>query len=132
MSKFKNYKCLIVDDYSTARNIIKKSLNELGFTCFEAENCDQAMAIILQKTLHLVITDLNLPKKSGLALLEEIKNDDVLNNIPVVLTMIDFDDASISAGQSLGMSDYLIKPFDVFTLSKVLDKVIIIEGGEAL
>jgi len=38
----------------------------------------------------------------------------------------------ISQGEKLGMNDYLVKPFDVFTLSKLLDKVIEMEGGEAL
>jgi len=132
MSKFKNHNCLIADDYSTARRMIKNSLIQIGFNCLEAENGEQAMAIILQKSLDIVIADINMPKKNGIELLEEIHNDDVLNNIPVVLTMIEPNDETISAAKALGMSDYIIKPFDVFTLSKVLDKILITEGGEAL
>ena len=132
MNKYNNKNCLIVDDYNTARNLIKKSLLELGFNCLEAENGDQAMSIILKKSLDLIIADYKMPKKNGLKLLEEIKNDDVLNNIPFVLTLIDPYEEIITAAKALGMNDYLIKPFDVFTLSKVLDKVLPSDAGESL
>jgi len=132
MKKFKNKKCLIVDDYNTARNLIKNSLLELGFNCIEADNGDQAMSIILKKSFDLVIADYKMPKINGLKLLEEIKKDDVLNNIPFVLTLIEPYDEIISAAKALGMNDYLIKPFDVFTLSKVLDNVLPSDAGESL
>ena len=46
MDKYKNMTCLIVDDFSTARRIIKNALQELGFSCLEAENGEQALEII--------------------------------------------------------------------------------------
>tara|TARA_Y100001970_G_C14098847_1_gene784309 strand:- start:106 stop:504 length:399 start_codon:yes stop_codon:yes gene_type:complete len=132
MNKYKNKRCLIVDDFNTARNIIKKSLIEIGFNCLEAENGDQAMSIISKQSLDLVITDYNMPKKNGIKLLEEIRNDDVLNNLPVIMMLIDDDDVIISAAKSLNVNDYLIKPFDVFTLSKSIDRVIPSDSGELL
>jgi len=132
MKKYNNKSCLIVDDYNTARNLIKNSLSELGFNCIEADNGEQAMSIILKKSLDIVIADYNMPKKNGLKLLEEIRSDDVLNNIPFVLTLIEPYEEIISAGKALGMNDYLIKPFDVFILSKILDKVLPSDSGESL
>ena len=84
MKKHNNKYCLIADDYNTARKMIKNSLLELGFNCIEADNGEQAMSIILTKSLDLIIADYNMPKKNGIKLLEEIRNDDVLNNIPFV------------------------------------------------
>ena len=46
--------------------------------------------------------------------------------------MIEPIEEMIKAGMDLGMNDYIVKPFDVFTLAKVLEKVIETEGGEAL
>ena len=132
MAKYENYTCLIVDDFSTARTIIKNILNELGFLCQEADDGEQAMATILQTSFNLVLADIKMPNKNGLELLEEIRNQDNLKDVPVILTMIEANEEYISVGSELGMNDYLIKPFDVFTLSKVLDKVIVTEGGEAL
>ena len=132
MTKHKNLTCLIADDFSTTRRIIKNTLNDLGFTCLEAENGVEALAIIQQLTLDLVIADTHMPEKNGMELLEDIRADDNLKDLPVVLTMIEPLEELISEGEELGMNDYLVKPFDVFSLSKLLDKVIEMEGGESL
>ena len=132
MAKFKNHTCLIVDDYSTARRLIKDSLQQMGFTCLEAENGNQAIALIKQKTLNLVIADVNMPVKNGLELLKDIRADDNMKDLPFVLTMLEPFEYLITDAKKLGMNDYLVKPFDVFTLSKTLDKVIKTTGGESL
>ena len=132
MNNYKNLTCLIVDNFSTTRRIIKNTLNDLGFTCLEAENGVEALAIIQQLTLNLVIADTHMPEKNGMELLEDIRADDNLKDLPVVLTMIEPLEELISEGEELGMNDYLVKPFDVFSLSKLLDKVIEMEGGESL
>ena len=132
MAKFDNLICLIADDYSNARRLIKDSLEQIGFSCLEAENGNQALSLIQQTTLDLVIADVNMPEKNGLELLEDIRADDNMMDLPVVLTMLEpFEDLIFDA-RKLGMNDYLVKPFDVFTLSKSLDKVIKITGGESL
>ena len=132
MAKFDNQTCLIVDDYSTARRLINNSLQQLGFSCLEAENGNQAIALIQQSVLDLVIADVNMPEKNGLELLEDIRADDNMKDLPVVLTMLEPFENIISEAKNFGMNDYLIKPFDVFTLSKTLDKVIKTTGGESL
>ena len=132
MAKFENQSCIIADDYSTARRIIKDFLQQLGFSCLEAENGNQAITLIQESTLSLVIADVNMPEKNGIELLKDIRSNDNMRDIPVVLTMIEPYDNLISDGVALGMNDYLVKPFDVFTLSKTLDKVIKTSGGEIL
>ena len=132
MGKYEKLTCLVVDDYSTARRIIIQNLKELGFSCLESEDGEQALDIILQTPLNLVLADVKMPNKNGLELLEDIRDDNNLKDMPVILTMIEPLEELISTGTELGMNDYLVKPFDVFTLAKVLDKVIKMEGGEAL
>jgi two-component system chemotaxis response regulator CheY len=132
VTKFDKHTCLIVDDYSTARRLIKNALQQMGFSCLEAENGEQALTLIQQTALNLVIADVKMPKINGLALLKEIRSDDNMKDLPVVLTMMEPFEDLITEAEKLGMNDYLIKPFDVFTLSKVLDKVIKTTGGESL
>ena len=132
MNKYNNHSCLIVDDYSTARRLIKDSLEKIGFSCFEAENGNQALTLIKQTSLNLVIADVMMPDKNGLALLKDIRSDDNMKDLPVILTMIEPFDELISEGMKFRMNDYLVKPFDVFTLSKKLDNVIKTTGGESL
>ena len=84
MAKFAKLICLIADDYSTARRLIKDSLQQIGFSCLEAENGNQALSLIQQSTLDLVIADVNMPEKNGLELLKDIRADDNMMDIPVV------------------------------------------------
>ena len=132
MAKFDNQTCLIVDDYSTARRIITDSLQQLGFSCLEAENGNQAIALIQQSVLDLVIADVNMPEKNGLELLKDIRANDNMKDLPVFLTVLEPFENLISDGKKLGMNDFLVKPFDVFTLSRKLDKVINTTEGESL
>ena len=46
MNKYKNMTCLIADDFSTTRRMIKNALHELGFSCLEAENGEQALELL--------------------------------------------------------------------------------------
>ena len=132
MAKFDNQTCLIADDYSTARRLIKDTLQQIGFSCLEAENGNQAIALIQQTRLDLVIADVNMPEKNGLELLKDIRANDNMKDLPVILTMLEPFEDIINNAKKIGMNDYLVKPFDVFTLSKTLDKVIKTTGGESL
>ena len=132
MAKYENHTCLIADDYSTARRLINDSLQQLGFSCLEAENGNQAIALIQQSVLDLVIADINMPEKNGFELLKDIRANDNMKDLPVVLTVLEPFEDLISEGRKLGMNDYLVKPIDVFSLSKSLDKVIKSSEGESL
>ena len=132
MPKYEGKKCLIVDDYSTARRLIKDSLEQIGFTCIETENVNQALGIIKQTKFDLVISDVYMPNENGFELLKNIRTDVNMNDLPVILTMLEPFDELISNGIKHKMNDYLVKPFDVFTLSKKLDNVIKTSGGESL
>jgi len=132
MPKFDNQICLVVDDYSTARRLIKDSLQQIGFSCIEAENGKQAITLIQQTSLDLVIADVHMSEMNGFDLLKDIRANDNMKDLPVVLTMLEPFDDLISNAIKLGMNDYLVKPFDVFTLSKTLDKVIKTTEGESL
>jgi len=132
MAKFNDQICLIADDFSTARRLIKDSLLQIGFSSLEAENGNQAISLIQQTRLDLVIADVNMPEMNGLELLKHIRANDNMKDLPVVLTMLEPFEDLIANANRIGMNDYLVKPFDVFTLSKTLDKVIKTTGGESL
>ncbi len=132
MAKYSSYKCLIADDYGTGRRLIKESLEKVGFSCIEAENGTQALSLLKQTIVNLVIADVQMPEMNGLELLKEIRVDDNLKDLPVILTLLEPFDDIIARGKKLRMNNYLVKPFDVFTLSKILDNVIKTTGGESL
>ncbi|MEI6508412.1 MAG: response regulator [Bacteroidota bacterium] len=71
----------------------------------------------------LIILDLNLPKKNGLELLEEIKVDENLKSIPVVILTISKSEEDILRSYNLHANCYLIKPIDVNTFFDVVKSI---------
>ncbi len=81
-------KVLIVDDSSTARSIIRRTLEISGMEDMEigeATNGQEALDILKANNYDLVFTDLNMPQMNGEQLLKRIKSSPKLNEIPVVV-----------------------------------------------
>lgn len=120
----KNMKFLVVDDFSTMRRIVRNLLKELGFV-----NVDEAEdgAVALQKLkaggFDFVISDWNMPNMDGLALLQSIRADDSLKNLPVLMVTAEAKKENIVAAAQAGANGYVVKPFTAATLDEKLNKI---------
>jgi DNA-binding response OmpR family regulator len=104
-----NEKILVVDDERTVCNSINKILSRKGYTVDKSLNAEEAMLKINKNKYDLIITDMRMPKVSGIELLEIIK--DYYPELEVVLiTGYPSIDSAVKA-MKLGASDYLAKPF---------------------
>ena len=82
----KNMKILIVDDFSTMRRIIKNLLRDLGFTnTAEADDGATALPMLQSGNFDFLVTDWNMPIMSGLDLLREVRADENLKHLPVLM-----------------------------------------------
>lgn len=117
-------KFLVVDDFSTMRRIVRNLLKELGYT-----NVDEAEdgAIALQKLLgggfEFVVTDWNMPNMTGLELLQAIRANAQLKDLPVLMITAEAKKENIIAAAQAGASGYIVKPFTAATLSEKLGKI---------
>ena len=109
---------LVLDDFPTARRIIILALEEIGFECLDAFEVDQTMRILQSNKVDLVLADTFMPGKNGFDLLREIRDSPEISDIDVVLTMMEAHEKNINEGEELGMSGYVVKPIDVFGISK--------------
>ena len=78
------YNVLIVDDSPPMRTVIKKSLKASGFKVgllFDASNGKEALDILREEWLDLVLSDYNMPDMDGMELLAEMKKDEILRTI---------------------------------------------------
>jgi two-component system chemotaxis response regulator CheY len=120
----KNMKILIVDDFSTMRRIIKNILRQLGFNNVqEADDGATAWPKLQSEPFDLVITDWNMPKMSGLELLKNIRNDENLKDIPVLMVTAEALKENIIEAVKAGVSNYIIKPFTAETMQEKLEKI---------
>ena len=115
---------LIVDDVKKAREFTRNVLEKLGFKKFlEAENGLEALRLLKDKTVHLVITDWQMPRLDGLALIRAIKKDNTLNNIPVIMISAETSFEKIKLAINEGLSGYILKPYSLETLKQKIEAI---------
>ena len=100
---------LVVDDEQTIRRLCMTVGESLGFSCIEAENGDAALALLHEQPVHMVLTDLVMPRMSGLEFLEQVKRDHPRIEV-AVMTGHGSVETAVQA-MKLGAYDYISKPF---------------------
>jgi two-component system, chemotaxis family, chemotaxis protein CheY len=124
MNQDKNMKILIVDDFSTMRRIIKNILRQLNFVNItEADDGSTAFEALQREKIDLIVSDWNMPKMSGLELLKAVRADDALKHIPFLMVTGESQQEMIVDAIKSGVSDYIVKPFTVETLSQKIKQI---------
>jgi two-component system chemotaxis response regulator CheY len=116
---------LIVDDVATIRQIVSSVLQEVGYVTVEAGNADEALALADVKRAHLVLTDINMPGKSGLDLIKGLRATKNYRNTPILILAKDDKDENIQKAQALGASGWISKPFTPQSLLGTINQVLV-------
>ena len=117
----KELRFLIVDDFSTMRRIVRNLLKESGYTdADEAEDGLIALQKLRNSSFDFVVSDINMPNMNGFQLLGEIKKDEKLKHIPVLMVTAEARKEDIVMAAQQGAAGYIVKPFTKATLE---DKV---------
>jgi two-component system chemotaxis response regulator CheY len=116
---------LIVDDFSTMRRIMKKFLNDLGYTdVTEAEDGATALKILKQGNIDFLVTDWNMPGMAGIELLKAARADPSLANLRVLMVTAEDKRQQIVEAIHAGVNGYLVKPFTAEALKERIDQVL--------
>ena len=103
---------LIVDDSATIRQQVRVALTQAGFEVVEAvDGQDGVNKIRADATLAAVICDVNMPKKSGLELIEEIRSGGVGSTVPIVMLTTEGQPALVQRAKAAGAKGWIVKPF---------------------
>jgi len=120
----KNLRFLVVDDFATMRRIVRNLLKDLGYNNVEeAEDGSDALNKLQASPVDFVISDWNMPNMDGLQLLNEIRKDERLKAIPVLMVTAEAKKENIIAAAQAGASGYVVKPFTAATLEEKLGKI---------
>jgi len=120
----KNMKILIVDDFSTMRRIIKNLLRDLGFTnTDEADDGNSALPMLKSGRYDFLVTDWNMPGMTGLDLLKNVRADDSLKHLPVLMVTAEAKREQIVAAAQAGVNGYVVKPFTAAVLKEKIEKI---------
>jgi two-component system chemotaxis response regulator CheY len=116
---------LIVDDFSTMRRIVRNLLKEIGFNnAEEAEDGQVALNMLKAAKFDFVVSDINMPNMNGFELLKQIRSDDALKGIPVLMVTAEAKKEDIVAAAQGGASGYIVKPFTKATLEEKVQKIL--------
>ena len=106
----KNMSFLVVDDFPTMRRIVRSLLKELGFTNVdEAEDGQDALNKLRAGNFEFVVSDWNMPNLDGLEMLKEIRQDDALKDLPVLMVTAEAKKENIIAAAQAGAELYARK-----------------------
>jgi len=121
------YNILIVDDSFPMRAVIKKVIKASGFDIgelLEAGNGKEALQVMDQQWLDLVLTDYNMPDMNGLELLKAMKASDTLADIPVVIVTTEGSEPRVEEFRSQGAVAYIKKPFTPEQIKSHLNQIL--------
>jgi len=114
---------LLVDDSSTMRKIIGRSLRQAGIAfdnIYEAADGQEALDILESKDVDIVLSDINMPNMDGISFLREKATRDAIKDIPVLIISTENGDDIIGEAKSLGAVGAIKKPFTPDKVNEVL------------
>jgi two-component system, chemotaxis family, chemotaxis protein CheY len=120
---------LIVDDSSVMRKIVERSLRQAGINLaqvLEAGNGADALGVLNQAKVDLILCDINMPVMDGLEFVQQLPGIDNAKGVPVVMITTEGSEGHVVKALSSGARGYIRKPF---TPEQVKERVLPVLAG---
>lgn len=122
----KDKQVLVVDDHPITRKFLIKVLEQLSVkNVLEAGNGAEALQVLAKETVSLILLDLTMPVMGGIELLQNLKKDEALKLIPVVMVTAAAEQHRVDEALALGADGCLIKPIAKQPLSEMLSRFLL-------
>lgn len=105
---------LVVDDEKEIRDLLEINLEVEGYNVFKAENGEEALKILDDTKIHLIVLDVMMPKMDGLEFCSRVREK---YNMPILMLSAKVEDMDRIQGIMTGADDYLCKPFNHLELT---------------
>jgi two-component system OmpR family response regulator len=113
---------LVVDDEEGVRDLIVDALSMVSINTITANHGMQALNLIRENNVDLVVLDVNMPVMDGFEVLEKLRSTG--NNLPVIILTARLDREDIKQGFDLGADDFVRKPFGIEELTLRINAVL--------
>lgn len=107
------YNILVVDDDKEIVESIEIFLRNEGYNVYKAYNGIEALDVLVNKDVHLILMDIMMPKLDGIKATIKIREE---KNIPIILVSAKSEDTDKIMGLNIGADDYITKPFNLLEL----------------
>ncbi|MDD9901591.1 MAG: response regulator [Alphaproteobacteria bacterium] len=103
---------LIADDDAPVRDILAHRFKAVGCSVVTASDGTRALEIMREKPPQLAVLDRMMPGLDGLVVLQQMQEDEILSDVPVVFLTARHQEQAVLEGLNLGAADYIVKPFN--------------------
>jgi DNA-binding response OmpR family regulator len=115
---------LVVEDDPVILQLLQINFEMEGFEVRIAHDGVEALGLVRELKPAVVISDIMMPHKSGLELLDEIRRDDAIAATPVILLSAKAQTADVRRGLDAGADDYVTKPFEPLDLVERVNRLV--------
>ena len=126
----KKVRILVVDDEPDIVLMIRMILEAKGFAVITASDGEEGLQKAIAEKPDLILLDIIMPKKDGFKMLSEIKKDDSVRDIPVILLTAKGETSSLFEAKRFGATDYIIKPVMAQDLLKYIGRYLKLIGKD--
>jgi two-component system, chemotaxis family, chemotaxis protein CheY len=115
---------LTIDDSKTMRDMLMLTLKDSGFDVIQAVDGQDGLEVLArEKSVDVIITDINMPKMDGYGVLENVRKNPEYDNTPILVLTTESDKEKKDRARNLGATGFIIKPFNPVSLVEVIRKV---------
>ncbi len=121
------FNILVADDSETMRAVVKKTVEMSGVPIgefHEAANGKEALAILENNWIDVILSDINMPEMGGMELLRTVSASEDYKRIPLIFITTESSEARMEEAKSLGVAGYIKKPFVPETIKAILYEVL--------
>ena len=119
---------LIADDHDHLRLLVSKTLGGPDYRIVEARDGDEAYELALRENPDVLILDWMMPGKTGIEVVEALREDPAMRDVPVIMLTAKAQNADRNRAVTLGVHSYVVKPFSPIELMEMVEKILG-EGG---
>lgn len=117
-------KVMVVDDQTSMRAMIRRTLQDLGFKDVrDKPGAVEALDSVKSDRVHLIISDYNMPEMDGLQFLEAVRKDPVIGKTVFIMLTGSSDRELVQKAAAMGVNNYVVKPFAPAALKEKIERV---------
>lgn len=116
---------LIVDDSASLRQVVSMALKGAGYEVIDACDGQDALSKLNGQKIHLVISDVNMPRMDGITFVKELKKLNNYKFTPVIMLTTESQEGKKQEGQAAGAKAWVVKPFQPAQVLAAVQKLIL-------
>lgn len=117
-------KVMVVDDQTSMRAMIRRTLQDIGFRDIrDKASAVEAFDAVRQDRVHLIISDYNMPDMDGLQFLQAVRGDAVIGKTVFIMLTGSSEKSVVQRAAELGVNNYVVKPFAPAALKEKIERV---------